>query len=118
MTFDPWSVLSAKQAEVARAFLAARETEPSTSSSTCRARTRTAFRRPTATSISELLAIKQRGERQELDREEAQLWRARLAAAIDEVDAAWRTSVLPAEPPPDAVDALDRWLQQTRKTHW
>lgn len=68
--------------------------------------------------ISELLAIKQKGERQELEREHAHAWRTRLTAAIDAVDGAWLSSVLPAEPPPDAVAALDAWMQNVRKSHW
>jgi predicted nucleotidyltransferase len=68
--------------------------------------------------ISELLAIKQRSERQELERDQAQVWRSRLSAAIDAVDSAWSSSVLPPEPPAPAVAALDAWLQRVRKTHW
>jgi predicted nucleotidyltransferase len=68
--------------------------------------------------LPELLAIKQRGEREVLAAEQAQLWRARLAAAIDAIDKAWPTSVLPTEPPLDAVDGVDRWLREVRKSHW
>ncbi len=68
--------------------------------------------------IGELLAIKQRGERQELDREHALAWRHRLTAAIDAVDAAWPTSVLPPDAPPAAVDALDAWLRDVRRRCW
>lgn len=68
--------------------------------------------------IGELLAIKQRGEKQELEAEHARAWRARLAAAIDAVDAAWPTSVLPPEPLPAAVEAVDAWLRDVRKAHW
>lgn len=68
--------------------------------------------------ISELLEIKQRGERQELEPEHAGLWRGRLVAAIAAVDAAWPTSILPAEPPAAAIEALDVWLQEVRRAHW
>jgi len=68
--------------------------------------------------IAELLAIKQRGERSELTADEVKVWRGRLTAAIDAVDSAWPTSVLPPEPPPDAVAALDEWLRETRRAHW
>jgi uncharacterized protein len=68
--------------------------------------------------IDELLAIKQRGERQELDADLARTWRSRLVAAIDAVDSAWPSSVLPPEPPVDAVANLDAWLQDVRKRHW
>lgn len=68
--------------------------------------------------ITELLAIKQRGERQELTPEQVQAWRGRLTAAIDAVDAAWSTSILPPEAPVSAVENLDRWLRDVRKSHW
>jgi predicted nucleotidyltransferase len=68
--------------------------------------------------IGELLAIKQRGERQELDPAQATAWRARLVAAIDGVDGAWPSSVLPADAPPAAIEALDAWLREVRKAHW
>ena len=68
--------------------------------------------------IDELLAIKRTGERQELDREHAQAWRGRLVAAIDAIDAAWSTSVLPPEPSAAAVAELDAWLRDVRRRHW
>jgi len=68
--------------------------------------------------IGELLAIKQRGERQELDAEQAKVWRTRLVAAIDAIDAAWPASVLPIDPPPAAIEAVDAWLRELRRSHW
>jgi uncharacterized protein len=68
--------------------------------------------------IGELLEIKQRGERQELDAEHAKVWRERLTAAIDAIDTAWPLSVLPPDPPPAAVEALDAWLREVRKAYW
>jgi hypothetical protein len=68
--------------------------------------------------IGELLAIKQRGERQQLEPEHAKAWRVRLVAAIDAVDAAWPTSVLPTDAPPAAVAAVDAWLRDVRKKFW
>lgn len=68
--------------------------------------------------LDELLAIKQRGERQELAPEHAQAWRARLVAAIDAIDRAWPTSVLPVDPPPAAIEAIDAWLRDVRRSHW
>jgi predicted nucleotidyltransferase len=68
--------------------------------------------------IDELLAIKKRGEKQALDPVQAREWRARLTRAIDAVDSAWPTSVLPPEPPESAIAALDGWLQDVRKAHW
>jgi predicted nucleotidyltransferase len=68
--------------------------------------------------IGELLAIKQRGERQELEPAHAKVWRTRLVAAIDAVDSAWPTSVLPTDAPPAAVAAADAWLREVRRRFW
>jgi predicted nucleotidyltransferase len=68
--------------------------------------------------LPELLAIKQRGEKQTLEPDHARAWRARLTAAIDAIDAAWPHSVLPAEPPASAVDAVDEWLRDVRRSAW
>lgn len=68
--------------------------------------------------IEELLAIKRRAERQELGSEEVPAWRARLAAAIEAVDAAVATSILPADPPADAITAADSWLREVRRGSW
>lgn len=68
--------------------------------------------------IGELMAIKRTGEREQLEPDHARVWRTRLADAIDAVDAAWPTSVLPAEPPVSAVEAIDAWLQEVRRAHW
>jgi hypothetical protein len=48
----------------------------------------------------------------------AAAWRIRLAAAIEAVNAAWPSSVLPVDPPRDAVDALDTWLREVRRASW
>jgi predicted nucleotidyltransferase len=68
--------------------------------------------------IAELLDIKRRGERSELTPEHAGAWRSRLAAAIDLIDAGWPTSVLPPDPPADAVAAVDAWLREVRRASW
>jgi hypothetical protein len=68
--------------------------------------------------IDELLAIKRRAEQQQLDDAQRVAWRSRLAAAIDAVDTAWPSSVLPPEPPPAAVDAADAWLRDVRRRFW
>jgi predicted nucleotidyltransferase len=68
--------------------------------------------------IDDLLVIKKRGEKQHLDPMQAREWRERLTRAIDAVDSAWPSSVLPAEPPESALDAVDNWLQDVRKAHW
>ena len=41
-----------------------------------------------------------------------------LAAAIDAVDSAWPSSVLPSEPPAAAVAAADAWLREVRRRFW
>ncbi|MBA3461504.1 MAG: nucleotidyltransferase domain-containing protein [Deltaproteobacteria bacterium] len=68
--------------------------------------------------VDELLAIKRTGERSELEAALAAEWRGRLTDVIDAVDRGWRTAVIPAEPPPSAVEAADRWLREVRKRHW
>jgi len=68
--------------------------------------------------IEELLAIKRAGEHQALDLAQAQAWRSQLVAAIDAVDAAWRTSVLPEHPPVEAVAAVEAWLRDVRRKFW
>jgi predicted nucleotidyltransferase len=68
--------------------------------------------------IGELLAIKQHGERQELEPEHAKVWRTRLAAAIDAIDSAWPSSVLPTDAPPAAIEDVDAWLREVRRSHW
>lgn len=68
--------------------------------------------------IGELLAIKRQAEKRELDAEHAKLWRTRLVAAIDAIDAAWPTSVLPTDAPQAAVEAVDAWLREVRRSHW
>ncbi len=68
--------------------------------------------------IEELLVIKRTGERQQLDEAQVAIWRPRLQAAITAIDGAWPTSVLPPDPNPEAITALDAWLRDVRKRHW
>ena len=68
--------------------------------------------------IGELLEIKRRAERQELEPELVAPWRARLVAAIAAVDTSVPTSILPVEPPPETVLAADTWLREVRKAAW
>jgi hypothetical protein len=68
--------------------------------------------------LDELLAMKQRGERTQLEPDHAAAWRGRLTAAIDAIDTAWPTSILPPDPPPTAVAAVDAWLRDVRHAAW
>ena len=68
--------------------------------------------------IAELLAIKRRAEKQPLDGAQVAAWRPRLVDAIDAIDDDARASVLPGEPPVDAVAAADAWLREVRRAHW
>lgn len=68
--------------------------------------------------ISELMAIKQRGETSALEPEHARAWRSRLTAAIDAVDGGWPRSVLPTEPSPESITAVDAWLRDVRRASW
>ena len=70
------------------------------------------------TELHELMVLKRTGERQQLDPEHAAVWRTRLEAAVRESDRGWPTSVLPTEPPAEAVAALDAWLREVRHAHW
>ena len=45
-------------------------------------------------------------------------WSARLTAAIAAVDDDAARSALPADPPPEAVAAIDDWLRDVRKRSW
>ena len=68
--------------------------------------------------IDELLLVKRRAERQELEPDHVAVWRARLASAIEAIDSAVATSILPPDPPAQAVTAADAWLQDVRQTSW
>ncbi|HUJ57122.1 MAG TPA: nucleotidyltransferase domain-containing protein [Kofleriaceae bacterium] len=68
--------------------------------------------------LPELIAIKQRGEREQLAPAQVAAWRPRLAAAIAAVDTAWPSSPLPPDPPEAAIAAADAWLRDVRRDHW
>jgi uncharacterized protein len=68
--------------------------------------------------LDELLAIKRTAEQRQLDDAQRAAWRGRLVTAIDAVDAAWPSSILPPEPPVTAIDAADAWLRDVRRKHF
>ena len=68
--------------------------------------------------IGELIEVKRKAERQELEGAAVIAWRARLAAAIEAINAAVPASILSADPPPAAVEAIDGWLRDVRKRFW
>ena len=68
--------------------------------------------------IDELIERKRDAERAELPGDVAATWRATLVAAIEAVDAAWPSSILPPEPPADAIAAADAWLRDLRRAAW
>jgi uncharacterized protein len=68
--------------------------------------------------IAELLAIKRTGERRELDPAHVATWRGRLVAAIAALEPAATSSVLPVEPPAEAIAAADAWLRELRRAAW
>jgi hypothetical protein len=68
--------------------------------------------------VDDLLRRKRTGERAVLEGEAFERWRTAMGAAIAELEQAIATSVLPPDPPPAAVAALDGWLRSTRKDLW
>ena len=68
--------------------------------------------------IDELIEIKRSGEQQQLAPPHAAEWRGRLAAAIAAVNDGWPSSVLPVDPPEQAVAAVDSWLRDLRRASW
>jgi predicted nucleotidyltransferase len=68
--------------------------------------------------MEELIAVKQRAERQELEADQVARWRARLVAAIEAIDTSVVTSVLPPDPSAEAVAAAESWLLQIRRDSW
>ncbi|CAN5722777.1 nucleotidyltransferase domain-containing protein [soil metagenome] len=68
--------------------------------------------------IEELHVIKRRAERQQLQPERVSTWRERLASALAAIDSGYATSILPPEPPADAIASADEWLREVRRTSW
>jgi uncharacterized protein len=68
--------------------------------------------------IDELLAIKRTGEKSPLPPDVAASWRAKLVGTIEGIEAGYPGSVLPDEPPAEALAAADAWLREIRHAHW
>jgi predicted nucleotidyltransferase len=67
---------------------------------------------------SELLAIKASGERELLKPDYAAAWIPRLASSVEAIEKAWTTAIVPVDPPPAAIVALDTWLREVRRAAW
>ncbi len=65
-----------------------------------------------------LVEAKRAGERTAADPALLEAWRPRLAGLLDRLDAAWPASVLPAEPDPGAIAALEDWLVGVRRARF
>lgn len=65
-----------------------------------------------------LVEAKRAGERTAADPALLEAWRPRLAGLLDRLDAAWPASVLPAEPDPGAIAALEAWLVDVRRARF
>ena len=62
-----------------------------------------------------LVEQKTRGEKSELPDELSKKWRAEVARSFEVLDAAMPESVLPEDPPGEAVDALEAWMLDLRR---
>lgn len=68
--------------------------------------------------ISDLRQRKQTGERALLTPEEMAMWTVELDRAVRDLGLAVTTSMLPPDPSPESVAALDEWLRATRHALW
>lgn len=68
--------------------------------------------------IDDLRRRKQTGERATLSADELATWEVEMDRAIRDLGLASTTSMLPPDPPPAAVAALDDWLRETRHALW
>jgi predicted nucleotidyltransferase len=62
-----------------------------------------------------LVEQKRRGEKSELPEALSQQWRGEVARAFEVLDAAEAPSVLPEDPPAEAVAALEAWMLDVRR---
>lgn len=68
--------------------------------------------------LAPLIEAKRRGEQAALPMTLSAQWQARTQSLFEQLDAAKDSSVLPEEPPVDAVRALDAWLLDLRRRTW
>lgn len=64
--------------------------------------------------IDDLLEIKRRAEREQLEPNLVAPWRGRLVAAIEAVNASAGSSILPVDPLQSAIRSADEWLREVR----
>jgi predicted nucleotidyltransferase len=68
--------------------------------------------------VDELIAIKRGGERVELDATSLARWPREMERVLALLEASVASSVLPDEPSPAAIAALDDWLVELRRSAW
>ena len=69
-------------------------------------------------SARDLVEAKRAGERTAANPALLDAWRPELARVLSDLDASWRQTVLPEEPPEDALGALEAWLVALRRSHF
>jgi predicted nucleotidyltransferase len=65
--------------------------------------------------VEDLIAIKLQGERVVLDADPLARWSGEMQRVMTLLDASVASSILPPDPPPAAVAALDDWLVELRR---
>ncbi len=65
-----------------------------------------------------LIEAKKAGERSAVDPKLLETWRPRLDVILSRLDKARDESILPEEPPADAVRALEAWLVEVRRSRF
>ena len=66
----------------------------------------------------DLILAKRAGERTAVDPAILEAWRPRLDTVLSRLDLARNTSILPEDPPEQAVRALEAWLVGVRKSRF
>jgi hypothetical protein len=68
--------------------------------------------------LAPLIEARRRGEQAALPMALSAEWQGRTRSLFEQLDSARERSVLPEEPPEDAVRALDTWLLDLRRRAW